>query len=877
MEMKQKLSMLLALVLVLTMIPISASAETEGNSPFTDVSSNHWALQHIFKMERRGVITGYGNGIFQPDRTVTQLEAVVMAVRAMGLEDEAKKMNTSAVDAWHLSLPASWNASAYVAMAIEKDLIDQENFVPDQNASRSWIAVLMIKMIGAEDEVIQTSNTDFYDDYYILPQAKGYVALAAEKGMITGYYDSKGNLKFDPNVSVTRAQLAAMISRSDAYMPDVNGQLPLAKITAVNGQQITVMDQNSLSATYSLSNQALIFDLQGKKSSQSGLQTGLVIRYALNSVQLIDYIEFVNEEQWQESQAQIKGTIVEIYTDDLLLTIKDENGKLTIYPYSETVVISNQTTSQLQIADLRIGDEISATLNSSNTIINIVITSAGLTGKITGSIYSLNLDSNMITVKYNGQYGVYTLADQVYVEYQGVRFPAVSDLKQGDEVELTVENDQVTRIKVIQPFEQETLKGTIITLSNSTQVITVRLESGTLKAYDISDDAEITIRGLDLAALDDLKIDDLIQFTVENGIITSLEVTNREITNEVTGVIKSIDTVNQYLIIENDAGELKTFPFDSYVKVDLDDDIRDLEIDMRVTLLLQDNVIYAVTTNSAVQGTFVEIDKYETFITIINDQNKRVIYRLDDDVDVDMEDVSSPDLSDLEAGQTISLELDDEIVTDIDVEVKKTYILTDINTTKNRITVEEDDDEETYTLSSYTTITISGISKPKIEDLVEGDMVRLTFTGNSLTDIEAISPAYGTVKSVEAYRKYLVVTTASGDQTVDLNKTLTIYNSQGTKMSLDKLQVNDYLKIIELESEIIITQAEKVNGQLVTVDTAKGKIYIKDQQGVYHFYELAESVKIWKGTTVYYLGDLQTDDNLTLYLFNDLIFSIMVN
>ena len=62
-----------------------------GLSPFSDVPDSHWALPHIMKMELRGVITGYGNNIFKPDNTVTQLEAATMAVRAMGLQSETER------------------------------------------------------------------------------------------------------------------------------------------------------------------------------------------------------------------------------------------------------------------------------------------------------------------------------------------------------------------------------------------------------------------------------------------------------------------------------------------------------------------------------------------------------------------------------------------------------------------------------------------------------------------------------------------------------------------------------------------------------------------------------------------------------------------
>ena len=56
---------------------------------FSDVTGNHWAAMNIEKMNARGVIGGYPDGSFQPNKTVSQVEAVCMAVRALGLQASA--------------------------------------------------------------------------------------------------------------------------------------------------------------------------------------------------------------------------------------------------------------------------------------------------------------------------------------------------------------------------------------------------------------------------------------------------------------------------------------------------------------------------------------------------------------------------------------------------------------------------------------------------------------------------------------------------------------------------------------------------------------------------------------------------------------------
>ena len=67
------------------------------------------------------------------------------------------------------------------------------------------------------------------------------LALAAEKEIITGIRNSSGAYEFRPNNLVKRAELAAMISRSDRYMKDVPGQLPIATIQSINGQLVEIV------------------------------------------------------------------------------------------------------------------------------------------------------------------------------------------------------------------------------------------------------------------------------------------------------------------------------------------------------------------------------------------------------------------------------------------------------------------------------------------------------------------------------------------------------------------------------------------------------------------------------------------------------------
>ncbi len=61
-----------------------AAAGAVANTMFTDVTSSHWAAGYVQIANQQGIIAGYGDGIFGPEDEVTYEQAVKMIVCALG-------------------------------------------------------------------------------------------------------------------------------------------------------------------------------------------------------------------------------------------------------------------------------------------------------------------------------------------------------------------------------------------------------------------------------------------------------------------------------------------------------------------------------------------------------------------------------------------------------------------------------------------------------------------------------------------------------------------------------------------------------------------------------------------------------------------------
>ena len=74
---KRITSLFLTLIIILSALPILASAA----SPFKDVKTNHFAYSSIEWAYNEGLIKGYPDGTFQPDRTLTEAQFAAMLIR----------------------------------------------------------------------------------------------------------------------------------------------------------------------------------------------------------------------------------------------------------------------------------------------------------------------------------------------------------------------------------------------------------------------------------------------------------------------------------------------------------------------------------------------------------------------------------------------------------------------------------------------------------------------------------------------------------------------------------------------------------------------------------------------------------------------------
>lgn len=283
-------SMVLAVILTLWLaMPVSAAV-------YSDVE-NHWAEQYILKMNAKGLIHGDGNGHFNPDRTISNQEAIVLAVGLAGLGSEdlgtARNLNIPTVargsEVW---------AAPYIGIALEQSIIsydEMRSILWDQPAQRQAIATWICKALKVESISDDSAGIlqSFKDGNQVTADRLPYILPLLQDKIIIGY---NGELR--PLDGVLRAEAAVMFSRADAKYPgsglthDIQAEIIDLKGSPVGN--ITVKSASQPETKLTVTPQTLIYDT-GRRVSADKLATGEWLAYFTDKDGKLLYAEVIPE------------------------------------------------------------------------------------------------------------------------------------------------------------------------------------------------------------------------------------------------------------------------------------------------------------------------------------------------------------------------------------------------------------------------------------------------------------------------------------------------------------------------------------------------------------------------------------------------------
>lgn len=182
----------------------SDKTSNETEYIFEDLRRTPWANTAVATLVKAGIIDGYGDGTYRPERSVTREEFVTMVVKAF-------YPNADGGDCGFADVPKTSWSYKYIAAASGLGLIEgvgDNMFGPERNITRQDMAVIIQRILKNTGKITGAAEAaSFSDEAQVSDYALPAVKLLRAEGIVNG--DDNNN--FNPMAEATRAESAVII------------------------------------------------------------------------------------------------------------------------------------------------------------------------------------------------------------------------------------------------------------------------------------------------------------------------------------------------------------------------------------------------------------------------------------------------------------------------------------------------------------------------------------------------------------------------------------------------------------------------------------------------------------------------------------------
>jgi|Deesub1362A_J573_1020465.scaffolds.fasta_scaffold00959_7 hypothetical protein len=561
--MKNSTRFLKTVIASMVVITVLAGAVFAAPWEFGDVKG-HWAEAYIQKMALKGIIQGVGGGLFAPNKEVTRLQSVVMLTR---IKHHDSTIPDRPIPPVFKGTVASWG-KRYVAMAVEEGIIagdDLENFRPDEPTKRYEAAVFAVRTLGLAEkaEALKTINLNFSDTYKIPMQARGYVQIAVEEGIITGYGDGS----FRPLETLSRAEAATLFYRVDRKLKnEVDDKEVSGTVTSVDAfilPSVTIELEDGTEETIYVNNSTSIF-AEGKKASLKDVAAGNYVTAIYNESKTYAlFLEAFEEPPLQPEERTISygGTIDNLHEDLRMIVINRNDGQKVSHTIKQgaDILLNDEPVT---VSELVPGQSITYYVDKETNDI-VRISAVGIDEVVEGKVVFVSYGGaidKMIQIKtFDGdEKKLYRIAEDVVVTKNGE--PAtLESIMNYDMVKLSVAKSKVVKIEA-ESAEKE-VSGKLVSISYKEEQphITIELSSGEEVTYPVDIEEVDVERNNDDAELTDLLKGDEVELTLTYNVVTEIEADS--VKQEIEGTIVSFSVGEEITItvLDEEDDTQKTF------------------------------------------------------------------------------------------------------------------------------------------------------------------------------------------------------------------------------------------------------------------------------------------------------------------------------
>ena len=516
-----------------------------GVFAFDDMAEERlsWAVEAVEAMAEKGIIKGYEDGTFRPDKEITKEEALILVSRICGFTDESsEKYKELATEIYGDFISGKYNTPyiSEISFLMYRGVIrtsDLELYIAGdertQPLKRYEAAMLITKLMGAEDGLEEAELA--YDDEAAIPEeSKPYVAYVTEEGLMNGM----GENRFEPMTSLTRAQVATLLYRA-------MNKLDFTYLTGVlesynTGNDIATIAVGETQEKYVITADVPVA-LDGNYAMFSDVPEGAEIRLTFKG----EDIYFVDATT-PEHRATVSLIFVEFekLMDAVVVTFKEvDDSEEYSYSLADTAVITRNG-AKTEIASLRENDLATVEIVGEK-ITRIDAESPQKSDE--GTIVALHFASDFsIVISENGVATTYKVYDDVKV-VRNAQMIELADLRIGDNVKIETKYNVIEKITATS--RNRTATGTISEIVISAEPKITVNEDGTEKEYALLNSVEVKVNG-EKADVYALRLGDTVTIGIEGETVTRITVTPAKEKINYAGRISYINTAYGYIKLD---------------------------------------------------------------------------------------------------------------------------------------------------------------------------------------------------------------------------------------------------------------------------------------------------------------------------------------
>ncbi len=529
---------------VLSLITAGCLISTTVFAAFPDVTSQYgWASDAINSMADSGIIKGYEDGTFQPSKSISKLEGLVLISRILGFNDSENASFTDEAAELYADTLAKYKINfgqrevSYLLLKGVLKADELDDYIGDDNYSvglkRYEVATLLTKALDAGDSLTSAASLEYKDADSIPASAKKYVKYVTDQGLMNGMDDNT----FSPNTDVTRAQAAVVLKKLQNKTGYTFKSGTVAEMDTVTGI-IKLKDADGATFSHSLL-PTVILRYDGERIAAGQIESGYYasVTYKNNEVYAIDFApsnadELVCGALTSVNKSSTNPTIgVALLADDAV----EPSSEKTTYKLASDVVITYKGEST-GIGSLKTNSFVKLYIKSGK------VKSIEAEDRVTnasGTIESVSFSpkfSITVTDK-SGDSADYLFKNDAAITRNGKSSDA-SQLAEGDVVSLTLDYGRISKMSAT---SKNTSKSGVITgiLISSNPKLTLTVD-GEDVTYPISTSAVYSITGSATNSIYDLRTNTVATVDIESNTITKITTTAATETLTVTGTVVSV-------------------------------------------------------------------------------------------------------------------------------------------------------------------------------------------------------------------------------------------------------------------------------------------------------------------------------------------------